>query len=94
MQETEKDKMLALTLYTKRNCPLCDEAKDILRDLQDENHVPFQFGEVDIMMDMYVYDTYKDEVPVVSLNDEKLCFGNIQKNALRRLIHEKWKESL
>lgn len=86
----KKEKMLTLTLYTKRNCPLCDEAKEMLRELQEENHVPFQFAEVDIMMDMYVYDTYKDEVPVISFNDEKLCFGKIKKDALRRCIHEKW----
>lgn len=60
-------------------------------ELQEEGKFTFSFGEVDIMMDMYVYDTYKDEVPVISLNGETLCFGNIQKNALRRLIHEKWK---
>lgn len=85
---------MKLILYTKRNCPLCDEAKDVLLELQKEGTFQFSFSEVNIMMDMYVYDTYKDEVPVISLNNEKLCFGNIQKNALRRLIHEKWKANV
>lgn len=86
--------MLTLTLFTKRNCPLCDEAKDALLELQEERGFQFSFEEVDIMIDMYLYECYKDEVPVISLNGEKLCFGNIQKNALRGLIHEKWKATV
>ncbi len=74
--------MLALTLYTKRNCPLCDEAKEALLELQDEDKIQFSFAEIDIMNDMELYEKYKHEVPVLCTNGNTLCYGHITRDIL------------
>ncbi len=74
--------MVTLTLYTKRNCPLCDEVKESLLELQEEGKFQFSFGEVDIMNDGALYEKYKHEVPVLCANGNTLCYGHITRDIL------------
>lgn len=81
--------MKTLVLYTKRNCPLCDEAKELLLEMQREGESNFSFAEIDIMNDGALYEKYKHEVPVLCLNGDALCNGHITRDILfKKLAQE------
>lgn len=60
-----------VTLFTKVDCPLCDEAKAVLQ--QARGRVPFDLELVDIEVDREYYEAYKWEIPVVHV-DGRLAF--------------------
>ncbi|HIE24461.1 MAG TPA: glutaredoxin family protein, partial [Anaerolineales bacterium] len=55
--------MVNLTLYTRKNCQLCDELKADLESLQ-ETH-PHRLVEIDIDSDSTFIATYGETIPVV-----------------------------
>ncbi|KAL2294780.1 hypothetical protein Nmel_008529 [Mimus melanotis] len=59
-----------LTLFTKKPCPLCDEAKEVLEPYKRR----FIFQEVDITLpeNSAWYDKYKYDIPVFHLNGKFL----------------------
>ena len=56
-------------LYTRSQCCLCDQAKQQLRDLQEQ--ASFQYQEVDIDQDPELRRRYNEEVPVVFIHGKK-----------------------
>lgn len=56
---------MRVTLYSKRDCPLCDDARAMLVDLLDE--FPHQLVEVDIEQERTLVERYAEEVPVVQV---------------------------
>ncbi|XP_009877708.1 PREDICTED: glutaredoxin-like protein C5orf63 homolog [Apaloderma vittatum] len=59
-----------LTLFTKKPCPLCDEAKEVLEPYKRR----FILQEVDISLpeNSEWYDKYKYDIPVFHLNGKFL----------------------
>ncbi|GAB0205124.1 glutaredoxin-like protein C5orf63 homolog [Grus americana] len=59
-----------LTLFTKKPCPLCDEAKEVLEPYKRR----FILQEVDITLpeNLIWYDKYKYDIPVFHLNGKFL----------------------
>ncbi|XP_040397560.1 glutaredoxin-like protein C5orf63 homolog [Cygnus olor] len=59
-----------LTLFTKKPCPLCDEAKEVLEPYKRR----FILQEVDITLpeNSAWYDKYKYDIPVFHLNGKFL----------------------
>ncbi|KAM7024303.1 glutaredoxin-like protein C5orf63 homolog isoform 1-T2 [Acridotheres tristis] len=59
-----------LTLFTKKPCPLCDEAKEVLEPYKRR----FILQEVDITLpeNSVWYDKYKYDIPVFHLNGKFL----------------------
>uniref|UniRef100_A0A8C5UNS4 Glutaredoxin-like protein n=1 Tax=Malurus cyaneus samueli TaxID=2593467 RepID=A0A8C5UNS4_9PASS len=59
-----------LTLFTKKPCPLCDEAKEVLEPYKRR----FILQEVDITLpeNSIWYDKYKYDIPVFHLNGKFL----------------------
>ncbi len=55
-----------VTLFTKEDCPLCDEAKGVLDAARSQ--VEFRLELVDIERDREFYEAYKWEIPVVHVN--------------------------
>ncbi|HEY2982326.1 MAG TPA: DUF2085 domain-containing protein [Anaerolineales bacterium] len=55
--------MLTITLYTRKDCPPCDQARSDLLSLQDQ--FPHRLVEVDIDDDPLLIEKYKDLAPVV-----------------------------
>ncbi len=56
-------------LYTRPQCSLCDQAKQQLRELQEQAH--FQCQVVDIDQDTGLRQRYNEEVPVVFIHGKK-----------------------
>lgn len=60
--------MLYIKFYTKKNCPLCDEAL-VLLDLLRYQY-SFELEERDIYTNDEWLEKYQLEVPVVQINDK------------------------
>lgn len=71
-------------MYTKTGCPLCEKAKQILVELQDE--YAFHLQEVDIYQDDDLLEKYQLMIPVVVIDGEEVAFGQIQKVEIRKRL--------
>lgn len=71
-------------LITREACPHCDEARAILRHLQNE--LGFDLWEVDITEDAALSEAYGTSVPVVMQNEERVASLTVQETQLRRAL--------
>jgi glutaredoxin len=58
-----------VTLYTRRRCCLCDDAKAVIAAARA--HASFDYEEFDIDDDPALVRLYNDEVPVIAINGVK-----------------------
>ena len=72
-----------LTLYTRANCSLCDEAADVLTDY---SHWLPPADEVDIDSDPQLVQQFNTCVPVVACDGKIRFRGRVDETLLRRLI--------
>src|SRR6266480_4603602 len=61
--------MVKVEVYSKADCPLCDEAKATLEIIQKD--IPFELVEVDITVDPAVFQKYRYDIPVVFVDGRK-----------------------
>jgi glutaredoxin len=71
---------LKLTIYTKKDCHLCEEAKSVLRKYQVE------LEEVDIESDPALFEKYQYEIPVVMVEEQKLFKYRVDEKKLKRAL--------
>ena len=62
--------MLNVTLYTRKDCKLCDEVKADLNELQSQ--YPHRLVEVDIDVDAVLVAKYGEVIPVVEVGPYSL----------------------
>ena len=70
--------------YTKPDCPLCDEAKELLEPLASE--FPIQIEEIDITANLGLFTKYKALIPVLELEGERLFVHRIHVKTLKRKL--------
>ena len=81
---------IKLQLYTKADCPLCDEAKESLQSLVAQ--VAIQIEEIDITANLGLFTKYKELIPVLELEGKRLFVHRIPPKALKRkLMWERWR---
>lgn len=68
---------IKLTLFTKENCGLCEEAKDAIRLVQSEYEI--EVNEVDIYSDDALLEEYQLMIPVIQIDGETVAYGKIHK---------------
>src|SRR5438874_5153345 len=61
---------MRVTIYTKPECHLCEDALDILDRLAPQYDL--QVTEVNILDDMALYEAYHLEIPVLDIEDGRL----------------------
>ena len=76
-----------LIIYSKKDCRLCDIAKEKLQFLQNE--LSFTFEEFDIEKDSAVFEKYKYLIPVVEMDGRVISTYRINENELKDLIRQK-----
>ena len=82
---------IKLQLYTKADCPLCDEAKESLELLAAQ--FPIQIEEIDITADLGLFTKYKELIPVLELEGERLFIHRIHAKTLKRkLMWRRWRQ--
>lgn len=64
-----------VTLYTRPNCALCDEAKLMLQLVQED--VPITWDEVNIETDDELHEKYMLMIPVIEKDGNLLLYGSI-----------------
>lgn len=81
---------IKLQLYTKADCPLCDEAKESLQSLAAQ--VPIQIEEIDITANLALFTKYKELIPVLELEGKRLFVHRIHVRVLKRkLMWQRWR---
>lgn len=73
---------MKIVLYSKENCCLCDEAKDILRELQVE------WEEVDIYKNEQWLERYQLMIPVIEIDGEIVAYGRIHKDVIKKRLQQ------
>jgi len=58
-----------VTLYTRKGCCLCDDAKRVLESVRQ--HARFDYDEVDIDAHPELQKVYNDEIPVIAIDGSK-----------------------
>jgi glutaredoxin len=76
--------MNKLTLYTKPDCCLCDDAREAIHRMRPE--LAFQLEEVDITNDPALLHRYGERIPVVLLNGVPEFEYRVDERELRRKI--------
>ena len=58
-----------VTLYTRRGCHLCDDAKLAIEAARRRH--PFHYEEIDIDTDAALRKRYNEEIPVIAIDGKK-----------------------
>ena len=75
-----------LTVYSRPECHLCEEAVIALRALQAE--LGYELRELDIDADEALQRAYFERIPVVELNGEELFEYAVDERTLRDRLRE------
>lgn len=75
-----------MKLYTRKRCPLCDDAKKILLELREERD--FSLEEVDIEESDALTELYGLMIPVVEINGVEVQYGKINKNVIKNYLNK------
>lgn len=67
---------MQLQFYTKPDCPLCDEAKAVLQNIETKTAF-IAIEEVDITRNMGLFTKYKHLIPVLELDGKRLFVHRI-----------------
>lgn len=78
--------MLHIHFYTKKNCPLCEDAKALLLLLQQD--YPFELEERDIYTNDTWLEAYQISIPVVDINGVQLDASEMNYESLAELLKE------
>jgi glutaredoxin len=76
-----------VTVYSKADCHLCEDAIAGLRRLQDE--YSFVIEERDITADESLHRAYFDRIPVIELEGEELCEYFLQEALVRERLESR-----
>lgn len=75
---------MTINLYSKADCPLCDEAKVLLfKHLADKT---VQFNEVNIDDDPELVARFGDHIPVVEIDGMERFRGRVNETLLVRIL--------
>ena len=78
--------MIALTLYSRPGCHLCDDMKAIVTRVADALPGGVQIEEVDISTDPSLEERYGLEIPVLLVNGKKAAEYRVKEEDLRRML--------
>ncbi len=76
--------MVTITIYSKKNCHLCDIAKVTLLKIREE--YPFSLIEVDIEKDKAIFEKYKYLIPVIEIDGEKTFTYKVNEAELKTIL--------
>lgn len=79
--------MTLLTVYSKPDCHLCEDAMVALRRLQAE--LGFALQELDITTDESLHREYFERIPVVSVDGEELWEYFVEEAAVRERLESR-----
>jgi thiol-disulfide isomerase/thioredoxin len=78
--------MIALTLYSRPGCHLCDDMKAVIARVAMEHAVDVTLEEIDISTDADLESRYGTEIPVLLLNGRKVAKYRVTEGELARML--------
>jgi hypothetical protein len=81
-----KDTVIALTIYTRPACHLCQEMKVIVERVVRDTHTQARIEEIDIAGDADLEARYALEIPVLLVNGKKAAKYRISEKELTRIL--------
>ena len=79
--------MIALTLYSRPGCHLCDDMKAAIARVTSREHaVDVTLEEIDISTDADLESRYGTEIPVLLLNGRKVAKYRVSQGELARML--------
>jgi hypothetical protein len=79
--------MSVVTVYSKPDCHLCEDAMVALRGLQAD--LAFELLELDITADEALHRAYFERIPVISLDGEELCEYFVEEKLVRERLESR-----
>ena len=79
--------MATVTIYSKKECHLCDVAKEELEALRCD--FGFSLKEVDIEQDKLAFEKYKFLIPVIEVDGEIISTYRVNGKKLKALLKKK-----
>jgi glutaredoxin len=76
-----------VTVYSRPDCHLCQDAMATLRRLQGE--LCFELRELDISGDEALQRRYFERIPVIELDGEELCEHFVQEAVVRERLESR-----
>ena len=86
VKRVDYGKLPKVVIYSKKECCLCDEAKDIIKKIS--HRFPLNVEEVNISDDEEKMEKYGREVPVIFIEGKKLFKLKVEKNRFQDRIAE------
>jgi glutaredoxin len=81
--------VIALTIYTRPGCHLCQEMKVIVERVVRDTHAQARIEEIDIANDADLEARYATEIPVLLVNGKKAAKYRISERELTRILKSK-----
>ena len=78
--------MIALTLYSRPGCHLCDDMKAVIARVTSEHAEDITLEEVDISTDADLESRYGTEIPVLLLDGRKVAKYRVSESALVQML--------
>jgi glutaredoxin len=76
--------MITIEVMTKKDCSLCDEAKEIIEQVIAE--IPAELKMTDIESDPELFERYQEKIPVVLINGEEIFAYKVHPITLRKKL--------
>ena len=76
--------MATVTLYTKADCPLCDDAREALERVRVRR--PFELRMVDITTDGGSNERYRERIPVIAVDGADAFDYHVDERELERML--------
>ncbi len=78
--------VIAVTIYSRPGCHLCDDMKDAVRRIAQTSDERIAIEEIDVSGDSELEARYGVEVPVLLVDGRKVAKYRITEDALRRAL--------
>ena len=78
--------MITIEVMTKKDCCLCDDAKEIIEQVIGE--FPAEMKMTDIESDSELFERYKEKIPVVLINGEESFVYKVHPVTLRKKLEK------
>lgn len=75
-------------IYSKVNCHLCDEAKDVIKKVLTDTQ--FVMKEIDITKDPEIFEKYRYEIPVIHINGIIAFKYKVNEDEFRKKLNRKF----
>ena len=78
--------MIALTLYSRPGCHLCDDMKAVITRVSRDLPLPIALEEIDISTDADLESRYGVEIPVLLMNGKKVAKYRLSERQLTQML--------